>query len=67
MHVPVILFNRIKGHSVRIVCQSFVKDTKETYEGKVIGDANTGYDMFIELDTGDLINVKYIEAIKIIN
>ena len=69
MHVPVFLFNRLKGQRVVIECVEYSTSNKtfaRKYEGTFVGDANTGYDMFIELDTGDFINTKYIVSISIV-
>ncbi len=66
MHVTQLLFVRIEGQKVKITCKSFNDGIPHQFEGTVIGDANTGIDSFIELDSGDIINTKYIESIKIV-
>ena len=66
MHVTKILFMRLKGQKVKITCKSFSGAASQVFEGIVIDDASTGIDSFIELDSGDIINTKYIESIKIL-
>lgn len=66
MHVTKILFMRLKGQKVRITCKSFSGSTPQEFEGVVIDDASTGIDSFIELDSGDMINTKYIQSIKLL-
>ncbi len=65
MHVPTLIYSRIKGQRVRILCISFGDKSDKTYEGVVVGDYTTGFDLFIELDNGSIINTKYIETIEI--
>lgn len=66
MHVTKILFMCLKGQRVKITCKSFSESVPQVFEGVAIDDTSTGLDSFIELDSGDIINTKYIESIKIL-
>lgn len=66
MHVTPTLFMKLKDKKIQITCKAFGGMAAHKFEGTVIGDASTGLDSFLELDTGELINTKFIESIKIL-
>lgn len=65
MNIIKDLYGQIAGKKVEIFVKPYGTGSKEAFKGTVIGFYNTGAP-FIALDTNELINVKYIEIIKII-
>lgn len=65
MNVIKDLYSNIAGKKVEIFVKPYGTGTKESLKGTVVGCYSTG-EVFIVLDTNELVNVKYIEIIKII-
>ena len=66
LHTPALIYTRIKGKRVRISCVSFGTMERKEYVGVVVNDYTTGFDLYIELDDGTIINTRYIESIDIL-
>ncbi len=60
------LFHELANKKVEIYTKPIGSDTIEKYVGTVVGCYITG-ESFIVLDTKDLINIKYIARIKILD
>ena len=59
------IFSKLHGKKVLIKMISFGTAVKSTYEGILIGwSYGGGTELFLELDTGEYVYVKYMESIK---
>ena len=60
------LYNTLKGKKVEIIPVSFSGSYIAPYSGKVV-DYAVHEDLYIILDTGEIVNIKYVRSIKIID
>lgn len=62
------LFSRLNGKNVTVISKNYGTAQGKKYKGRVISYYfGQGTDMFIELDTGDIINTTFIASIKVVD
>ena len=69
MVINKVLFEKVEGKKVVIKTINFYENAyDENFEGIVVSRYVDvlGTEIFFELDTGDIINIKYIKSIKIL-
>ena len=62
------LFEKLEGKKIHIKTINFYENAyDEGFVGTIISRDYLGQEEFFELDTGDIINIKYIKSIKVLD